>query len=231
MNKRIVEGMRAGDLRDLVLPLISIDEFESKAGGDEAIVVGFYVHEQGAADDLNRFIQRTYVNILDTEVSPAPDTKGYFMVFVELLSDPDFADNVMKIVHDVSALVNVDDWFAEMRGTNGAQKLSKSILKKFNVSAEMTESIYAFLAQSDIGGVEIDGTTLTLTEGRIRYVFEIKRFNRNRNSSALNPSLSEAVASSRLQVALGSGWDASIINSEMVLTKRGTDLSLTLQKQ
>ena len=226
----LFEGMRAGDLRDLVLPIISVDEFESKID-DSAVVLGFYVHEQGAADDLNRFIQRTYVDILDTEVSPAPDTKGYFMVFVEMLANADFASNVMKIVHDVSALVNVDEWFVEMRGQDETQKLSKSILKKFNVSDEMKESIYDYLRQSEIGSAEIDGTTLTLIEGHRRYTYEIDRFEpQTCGVSALNPSLSEAVESSRLQMALGAGWDASMVEDKMVLTKLGSGMALSLKK-
>lgn len=226
---RIDEGLRAGDLRDLVLPLISVDEYESKVG-DGSIVLGFFVQEQGAADDLNRFIQRTYIDILDTEVSPAPDTKGYFMVFVELMGDPDFSSNVMKIIRDVSALVNIDEWFAEIRGEDEAQKLSRDILKKFDVSQEMTESIYNYLGQSDIGGVLIEGTHLTLIEGRSRYIYEIERFSPEKNMLALNPSLSEAVECSRIQMALGNGWDASILDGKMVITRVDSDMNLILKK-
>ena len=77
------EGLRPDDLEDLVLPILSIDEYESKIE-DDGIVVGFYTQYKDPANDLNRFIQKSAIDILDSEVSPAPTEDGYFIVFVEL---------------------------------------------------------------------------------------------------------------------------------------------------
>lgn len=91
---KLTEGMRRGDLADLVLPLISVDEYDSKVDEKEAIVFGFYVHDRGAADDLNRFLQKSAVPLLDTEVSPAPDQHGFYMVFIEFLDNDRLPQNV-----------------------------------------------------------------------------------------------------------------------------------------
>ena len=65
----LLEGMREGDLEDLVLPMVTIDEYASKLD-ENAIVLGFYVQDRDAAEDLNRFVQKSPVEMLDTEVSP-----------------------------------------------------------------------------------------------------------------------------------------------------------------
>ena len=47
---KINEGLRVGDLENLVSPKISIDEFESKSGSDdEILVVAFYVKDDQPA--------------------------------------------------------------------------------------------------------------------------------------------------------------------------------------
>ena len=74
---KLKEGMRENDLDDLVLPLITIDEYVSKIGDDkEVIVVGFFVEDEDPANDLSRFIDRSVTNILDTDVSPVPNEEG-----------------------------------------------------------------------------------------------------------------------------------------------------------
>ena len=100
---KINEGMRAGDLADLVLPMISVDEYESKID-DSSIVIGFYIHDQDAASDLNRFLQKSPIQIIDTEISPAPDQHGYYIVFVELINDRRIAKNIADILAEVSFL-------------------------------------------------------------------------------------------------------------------------------
>jgi hypothetical protein len=60
-----------GDLAGTLLPDVSIDEFEPKAGNDEdVIVVAFHLNDKDPADDLNTFIQRGFIDTLDVEVSP-----------------------------------------------------------------------------------------------------------------------------------------------------------------
>src|ERR1700722_8534394 len=95
------EGMRKGDLTDLVLPLISCDEYVSQLDQSECIVFGFYVHDEDAANDLNRYLQKSAMPILDTKVSPAPDQHGYFMVFVELMNNSRLPEIMKSILADI----------------------------------------------------------------------------------------------------------------------------------
>lgn len=111
MHSNISEGLRKHDLDDLILPMISIDEFESKIGDDnEVIVVGFYALNKDPALDLSRFIDRSVEDILDTDISTAPTDAGYFMIFVEIMRDEKFAQTIINIVEEMHTLVNNDDW-------------------------------------------------------------------------------------------------------------------------
>jgi len=97
----INESLQPGDLDHLVLPLISVDEFSSKIDNRRAIVVAFYCTDKQPAEDLMRFIEGSNLDILDTEVSPAPSTEGYYVVFVEFSRNRDFPEILDDIINQV----------------------------------------------------------------------------------------------------------------------------------
>ena len=58
-NKQLNEGLRKGDLYDLIDPNISIDRYKSKMGDDDQIVVvSLKAMHKEAAKDLVDFIDR-----------------------------------------------------------------------------------------------------------------------------------------------------------------------------
>jgi hypothetical protein len=103
-------GLLRHDLDNLVLPLVELDTFESKISNSKAIVVAFYVFEQEPAVDLERFIEKSEIQVLDTETSPAPTEDGYYVVFVEMDRNADFPELLLKILEAVNNLTNVDQW-------------------------------------------------------------------------------------------------------------------------
>ena len=124
--KKIYEGLRTNDLENLLIPLISIDEYESKLD-DDAIVVGFYVSDKEPADDLNRFIQKSPQFIYDADVSPAPTQDGYFVCFVEFERNEKFYDSLMDILKDLTNLVNIepDQWSFTAYNHDGVFELTE----------------------------------------------------------------------------------------------------------
>lgn len=111
---KIFEGLRPGDLENLVLPEITVDDFEPKSGSPENIVVvSFYAKDLEPANDLASFIERGAHDILDTEVSPAPDEDGNYLVFVEMNRDDSLMESFMKILQDIKKIVNIDNWNVE----------------------------------------------------------------------------------------------------------------------
>jgi hypothetical protein len=107
---KLSEGLRKGDLDGLILPLITVDEYESKIGDDQAVVVGFYVLEQDAAHDLSNFMERAPYMVMDTDVSPAPTKDGYYVCFVEINRTLDFPKALISLLNDITKLCNVEDW-------------------------------------------------------------------------------------------------------------------------
>jgi 23S rRNA U2552 (ribose-2'-O)-methylase RlmE/FtsJ len=136
-RSKLYEGMWSGDLADLVQPLISIDEYASKIDSD-AIAIGFYVHDKDAADDLNRFIQKSPVSIIDSDVSPAPDQRGYYIVFVEFTYNDRLVSNISSLIEEVSPLVSIENWQMRVRNIEGLVEFDNerlvSILKANHIS-------------------------------------------------------------------------------------------------
>lgn len=216
MFKTLFEGMREGDLEDLVLPLVSVDEYESKIDGD-AIVIGFYVSESDAAADLNRFLQRSAVELLDTEVSPAPDAQGYYMVFVELLNNDMLPDNVTTLLEEVAAVSNIESWKMQIRGIDELEPYCEKKLTRAIVDPEeddLAESIRTFLTPSDLDDAVVWRKGLTLSGLTESYAFEIVGFgpvetvlrDHKLDEAAVSLSFDHVTRCCKIATMLGEGW-------------------------
>lgn len=100
-------------MRGLVLEIISIDQFEPKVGDDEdTVVVAFSINNnEQAAKDLSNFLETGTTELLDVDVSPAPDEKGYYKVFVEFERNPKLYDKIDSILTDVDKIIDREsDW-------------------------------------------------------------------------------------------------------------------------
>ena len=125
-TSKIDEGLRPGDLEHLILPNVCVDEFEPKSGQpDNIVVIGFYAEDQEPANDLASFIERGSHNILDTEVSPAPDEEGRYLIFVEMNRDETMFETTKKILKDLEKLVAVDEWEIKFYGSDNTIKIKK----------------------------------------------------------------------------------------------------------
>lgn len=166
----LFEGLREGDLDGLVLPTLSIDEFETKLD-DDAIVVAFYVQDREPADDLNRFIQKGAVALLDTDVSPAPNEDGYYIVFVELERNDTFPERLMHILDSLKGLSDIEQWqgtFYEVEGEHEVdqQTLTKLVRLQSHEDDEqdeaLGESLTEFFKESILEAMWLEGRILHL---------------------------------------------------------------------
>jgi hypothetical protein len=132
----LIEGLKEGDLKDLVLPIISVDEYMSKIDND-AIVVGFYVLYRDPAKDLNRFIQKSATYLLDTDTSPAPTEEGYYMVFLELARNDTFPTDLVEILDTLKGLTSIDQWsFKTLDSEEDSEATAESIKEKVRLEPE-----------------------------------------------------------------------------------------------
>tara|TARA_Y100001970_G_scaffold293162_2_gene438251 strand:+ start:1955 stop:2380 length:426 start_codon:yes stop_codon:yes gene_type:complete len=129
-NKKLDEGLRPNDLEHLVLSKVSLDEFEPKSGDSKDILVmGLYTKDEEPARDLSRFIERGYIDVIDTEVSPGPDEDGNYMVFVEIDKNKDSLKKVSEILNDIKSVTAINEWHLNFyRG--GSVTLTEDMIKK-----------------------------------------------------------------------------------------------------
>jgi hypothetical protein len=226
-SNRLNEGLRIGDLADLVLPLISVDEYVSKISPD-AIVIGFYVHDENAAKDLNRFIQKSPVSLLGSEVSPAPDQHGYFMTFVEFLNNDRLPESLSALLHELTPLVDIEEWSMRIRRVKGlkpyAEDTLAAALRGLKVADHRTD-ILEFLQTTALRHADVHGNRLLIESCGERLQFHIIDFDRQSyllrqddlRDAPLRLSMRDVARSNRIAQVLGEHWQASMIGSCMML--------------
>lgn len=132
---KLNEGLRKDDLIHMMSNRVSVDEYESKID-DSAIVVGFFANSKDVANDVNRFLQKSYVDLLDTEVSAAPDQTGYYMVFVEMLMNNKTAENIASLCRELSSLTSIENWEFSVRGHDATHLVALA-----DIQVELAEKV------------------------------------------------------------------------------------------
>lgn len=107
-------ALKEGDLKNVVLKKLSIDEFEPKTGdAKDVLVLGFQVTEDNVGDDLYSFLNGSTVDIRDIEVSPNPNDDGFYMVFVELDRNESVVEAIQTLLKDTERLAGKLKWEAK----------------------------------------------------------------------------------------------------------------------
>lgn len=181
-------SLKNGDLAGTILPDVSIDEFEPKAGDDvDVIVVAFYLTDEEPAADLNTFIQRGFIDTLDVEVSPNTDEEGRYLVFVEMNRDDTFPNKFQALLADIGNLSGSMDWSVTTYFSNG-QSFAYNDPELYNYviidpadyvpkdefkMKEMKESIEKFFSASLVADLTIDGNFVTLAGNGKKVIAEV----------------------------------------------------------
>ena len=112
-QSNIIEGLEQDDLKRLVHTELHIDEFKSKMGRDEdVVVISFKITGREPAEDLVNFIEKGYDWIIDADVSSGEMDDGDYIVFVECDRTRDIPERVVSLMEDVLNLTNqkMSDW-------------------------------------------------------------------------------------------------------------------------
>lgn len=113
MNKLIFEGLEKNDLKRLVHTEMHIDEFKSKLGRDEdVVVISFKVNSKEPAMDLVNFIEKGYSWVIDADVSAGEMDDGDYIVFVEGERNKEIPANIVGMMSDIVQLTDqkLEDW-------------------------------------------------------------------------------------------------------------------------
>ena len=146
-HNQLSEGLEAGDLARLVETTVTVDEYRSKIGSDEEIVVlAFTVASKDPALDLVNFIEKSYEWVLDADASSGELSDGSYMVFVEMDRDRSVPENIVTMLEDVSKLVDVEseEWRVEYPKAKKSAELNRDNLSSLiPLTPEAYTSLYA----------------------------------------------------------------------------------------
>jgi len=105
------EGLRRGDLKDSIDPVFTVDQFKSKMGADQDIIVmRFRCAEKMPATDLMEFIEKGYAYVLDADISQGEEKDGKYSVFVELERTQHAAGQMKEILEGIGQLCDNNNW-------------------------------------------------------------------------------------------------------------------------
>lgn len=97
----------------MMKPRIHVDEFSSKMGDDDdIIVISFYVRADQAARDLMNWFEKGYDFVLDSDKSPGELKPNRYLVYIELRRRSSAAAHIEEILKDLETLTEFDleDW-------------------------------------------------------------------------------------------------------------------------
>jgi hypothetical protein len=115
----LFESLEFKDMEGLLKPTIHVDEFSSKMGDDDdIIVVSFFLRDAQAAKDLMNWFEKGYDFVLDADRSPGELKPNRYLVYVELRRRSTAGGNVETLLSDLNTLTEFDvsDWTMHYKG-------------------------------------------------------------------------------------------------------------------
>ena len=118
-HSNLSESLMEDDLKWLVDDGILVDMHKTKLGANkDYIVLAIIVNDRTPAHDLASFIENSVYDFEDVEVSSATDTKGRYLIYVELNRDPGAFKTINGILNDAKKLTGIEDWKFKGMGMN-----------------------------------------------------------------------------------------------------------------
>lgn len=223
-------------LLNLINPVISIDEYESKSGtDDEVIVVALEIDDEQPAQDLNKFIQRGVVNVIDSDVSPNPNEHGKYYTFIEFKRNDSFYSSLLDLIEDISNLTGEQKWQVQIYKSGKLIPLYDETLKKtidsivkvkFDTDSVALES---FLRNSDAELIQINENTLILSGTGYKISGNVVSMTDNISDIIINEaySFNRTQETSLLSAILGESWQISKYGKYIIAENAGCSLVLS----
>ena len=146
------EGLESNDLRNLVSNLVSIDQYKSKIGDDKNMVVlAIKIQKKDPATDLSSFIEHGTDGLMDVDISPGPDHKGQYSVFVEIERNSRLFQTINRILNDVKRVDHsIEKWSFVCYDNKQPQEWSREAF-----DASVITSSYDYVIKHDPNAKEI----------------------------------------------------------------------------
>ena len=109
----VFESLEYKDMEGLLKPTIHIDEFTSKMGeDDDIIVISFFVRDPNASKDLMNWFEKGYDFVIDADRSPGEIKPNRYLVYVEIRRRSSAGAHVEQLLGDLATLTEFEpkDW-------------------------------------------------------------------------------------------------------------------------
>lgn len=224
---KLNEDLRENDLKDVVMPMISFDEFKPKTGDKEKVVtIGFYVTEKAAGKDLGNYLSSSSIEFRDIDVSPNPNEDGFYMVFAEVDRAIGLEETLRNTVKEVTRLSGDMDWKVSLYLSDDMLDLSSDSIseyiiedpdnyvtkEEFQENKRMKEeeaayqqkisAINEFFSGSNASDVFLENDVLTIKDYKYTVSLTLEHFGPGK------PTLEEAGLS---ELAIDSDFDYSLM--------------------
>jgi len=119
-NNLLSEALAFKELEGLIKPTIHVDEFSSKMGDDDdIIVISFFLRDAQAAKDLMSWFEKGYDFVLDADRSPGEIKPNRYLVYVEIRRRSTAGGNIEILLNDLNTLTefeHAEDWTMHYKG-------------------------------------------------------------------------------------------------------------------
>jgi hypothetical protein len=139
--------VKYGEMKNLVQPIISIDQYKPKIGEvNETVVVAFEVAFEQPAKDLSNLIETGVTENLDVDVSEGPNKEGNYLVFVEFARNQDLYKKIIEITKTAGRITGINEWkFNYFKGDNTLDLTEDSLSQ--HIISDKEEYVLKFSTQ------------------------------------------------------------------------------------
>lgn len=237
-------SVRHGEMKDVVLNTISIDEYKPKLGQDhEIIVVGFFVRDELAAYDFDDFVDKSTIEVLDSEVSPNPNQDGLWIIFIELARNPGFWVKLFRLVKDIENLTTPFEWKVSLYKQDNKIPLFDQQLRSLLITDPKQyikqygdDIMREHFQDSVLDNFEVRGNILIFEKNKSQLEFELVNQGRARKLWESWPLASiewdPNQTSNRafvLEKWLGSNWQVNVIGEYVVANHTGRNIGYVMK--
>lgn len=235
---------RHGELEHVTIPLISIDQYASKSGSDEeVVVVALFFREEMAAYDVDDFVDKGVIDVIDCEVGPNPDMNGHWVVFIEMRRIPSFWREFMDLVKDIENLTTELDWRVQVYGQDCLYDLKDPELR---YQVPLTEEDYLmlreevdateYLEDSMLADVQIQESQILFKDANSALRLQLVDFgpaSRLIHEGVLKEAKWNPISTSPrarvLNSMLGQGWSVETLEEYIIVTKNNDKRIMVLK--
>ena len=153
------EGLGYKDLCGLMKNTVYIDEFSSKMGDDDEIVVAsFYVRDRQAAMDLVNWFEKGYDFVLDADMSPGEVKPNRYLVYIEMKRRSYTGDNLETLLSDFNTLTEYegDNWTLGYKGEEYPFTIAPIDCSHKDDAVDCADGFCGFFERAGIACIEWD---------------------------------------------------------------------------